>query len=134
MMRGLAMPKKKILRSKQAPAPVASYSQAVRAGKFVFCSGQIPLDPTTHELVPGGIAEQTRRVLDNLGAVLAEAGLGYEDVVKCTVFLTDLKDFAEFDVAYAHFFGVSPPARSTVQVAGLPRGSRIEVEAIALMR
>lgn len=128
------MPKRKILRSKQAPAPVASYSQAVRAGKFVFCAGQIPLDPATNELVGGGVAEQTRRVLDNLGAVLAEAGLGYADVVKCTVFLTDLAEFREFDAAYAHYFGSSPPARSTVQVAGLPRGARVEIEAIALIR
>ena len=118
------MPKKKILRSSQAPAPVASYSQAVRAGKFVFCSGQIPLDPRTHELVEGDIAEQTRRVLDNLG----------EDVVKCTVFLMDLADFKAFDAAYAHYFGASPPARSTIGVAALPRGARIELEAIALMR
>lgn len=128
------MPKKKILRAADAPAPVASYSQAVRAGKLVFCSGQIPLDPHTHELVPGGIEVQTRRVLDNLGAVLAEAGLGYGDVVKCTVFLTKLEDFAAFDAAYAHYFGASPPARSTVQVAGLPRGAAVEIEAIALRR
>ncbi|HWP04757.1 MAG TPA: RidA family protein [Polyangiaceae bacterium] len=128
------MPKKKIIRSAQAPAPVASYSQAVRAGKFLFCSGQIPIDPRTHELVGGDIGEQTRRVLDNLGAVLAEAGLGYEDVVKCTVFLMDLADFKDFDAAYAHYFGASPPARSTIGVAALPRGARIELEAIALMR
>jgi 2-iminobutanoate/2-iminopropanoate deaminase len=113
---------------------VASYSQAVRAGKFVFCSGQIPLDPRTHELVPGGIEEQTRRVLDNLGAVLSEAGLGYGDVVKCTVFLKDMADFPAFDSAYAHYFAASPPARSTVQVAGLPRGASIELEAVALIR
>jgi 2-iminobutanoate/2-iminopropanoate deaminase len=128
------MPKKKVLRSEDAPQPVASYSQAVRAGKFVFCSGQIPIDPRTRELVTGSIEEQTRRVLDNLGAVLAEAGLGYGDVVKCTVFLAELKDFSAFDTAYAHYFGASPPARSTVQVSGLPRGARIELEAIALMR
>jgi 2-iminobutanoate/2-iminopropanoate deaminase len=128
------MPKKKILRSKSAPTPVASYSQAVRAGKFVFCSGQIPLDPRTHELVAGGIEEQTRRVLDNLGAVLAEAKLTYGDVVKCTVFLTDLADFAAFDSTYARYFGARPPARSTVQVSALPRGARIELEAIALVR
>jgi len=128
------MPKKKVLRSHDAPTPVASYSQAVRAGKFVFCSGQIPLDPRTHELVQGGIEVQTRRVLDNLGAVLTEAGLGYGDVVKCTVFLLDLADFSAFDSTYSHYFGASPPARSTVQVSGLPRGARIELEAIALMR
>jgi 2-iminobutanoate/2-iminopropanoate deaminase len=128
------MPKKQIIRSPQAPAPVASYSQAVRAENLVFCSGQIPIDPKTHELVGGDIGEQTRRVLDNLGAVLAEAGLGYEDVVKCTVFLTDLGDFKAFDTAYAHYFSASPPARSTIGVAALPRGARIELEAIALMR
>ena len=128
------MPKRKILMSADAPAPVASYSQAVRASKFVFCSGQIPIDPRTRELVSGGIEEQTRRVLDNLGAVLAEAGLGYGDVVKCTVFLTDMNDFPAFDGAYAHYFGASPPARSTLGVAALPRGARIEVEAIALVR
>ncbi len=128
------MPKKKVLRSPLAPKPVASYSQAIRAGKLVFCSGQLPLDPTTHELLTGSIGEQTRRVLDNLGAVLAEAKLSYGDVVKCTVFLMDLADFAEFDAAYAQYFPASPPARSTVQVAGLPRGARIELEAIALVR
>ena len=129
-----SMPKRKILRSADAPAPVASYSQAVRAGKFVFCSGQIPLDPRTNQLVSGGIEEQTRRVLDNLGAVLAEAGLGYGDVVKCSVFLTNMDDFPAFDAAYAHYFGASAPARSTLGVAALPKGARIEIEAIALMR
>jgi len=128
------MPKKKIIRSEAAPKSVASYSHAVRAGKFVFCSGQIPLDPQTGELVNGDIEEQTRRVLDNLGAVLAEAGLGYGDVVKCGVFLTDMNDFRAFDAAYAQYFGAEPPARSTVQVAGLPRGARIEIDAIALIR
>lgn len=128
------MPKRKVLRSADAPAPVGSYSQAVRAGKLVFCSGQIPLDPRTCELVTGGIEEQTRRVLDNLGAVLAEAGLGYGDVVKCSVFLTDMNDFPAFDSAYTHYFGASPPARSTLGVTALPKGARIEVEAIALIR
>ena len=128
------MPKKKIIRSEAAPKSVASYSQAVRAGKFVFCSGQIPLDPLTGELVSGGIEEQTRRVLDNLGAVLAEAGLSYRDIVKCGVFLLDMNDFRAFDGAYAPYFGDEPPARSTVQVAGLPRGARIEIDAIALIR
>lgn len=128
------MPKRKVLRSADAPAPVGSYSQAVRAGKLVFCSGQIPLDPRTRELVTGGIEEQTRRVLDNLGAVLAEAGLGYGDVVKCSVFLTDMNDFPAFDSAYTHYFGASPPARSTLGVTALPKGARIEVEAIALIR
>ncbi|HEY3495080.1 MAG TPA: Rid family detoxifying hydrolase, partial [Polyangiaceae bacterium] len=98
------MAKRKIVRSSAAPTPVASYSQAVRAGKFLFCSGQIAIDPRTHALVTGGIEEQTRVVLENLGAVLAEAGLGYRDVVKCGVFLADLGDFAAFDATYAQFF------------------------------
>lgn len=128
------MAKRKLIRADGAPKPVASYSSAVRAGKFVFCSGQIPLDPKTGALVPGGIEEQTRAVLDNLGAVLAAAGVGYADVVKCGVFLSDLSDFAAFDAVYARYFAASPPARSTVQVAGLPRGARIEIDAIALKR
>jgi len=122
---------KQILESAAAPAPVASYSQAVRAGDFVFCSGQIPIDPATHELVEGDIQRQTARVLDNLGAVLGSAGLTHEDIVKCTVFLADLADFASFDMTYAAYFRDRPPARATVQVAGLPRGARVEIEAIA---
>jgi 2-iminobutanoate/2-iminopropanoate deaminase len=117
---------KRILTTSGAPAPVASYSQAVQAGNFVFCSGQIPLDPATKALVTGGIAEQTVRVLSNLGAVLAEAGLDHSDIVKCTVFLADMADFPEFDKAYA--------PRATVAVAGLPRGARIEIDAIAMQR
>ncbi len=122
---------KQILRSAAAPAPVASYSQAVRAGDFVFCSGQIPIDPATHELVEGDIQRQTERVLDNLGAVLGAAGLTHGDIVKCTVFLADLADFAAFDVAYAAYFPEGAPARATVQVAGLPRGARVEIDAVA---
>lgn len=128
------MAKRKILRSAAAPAPVASYSQAVRAGKFVFCSGQIAIDPRTGTLVTGGIEEQTRVVLENLGAVLAEAGLGFRDIVKCGVFLTDLADFAAFDATYAQYFEREPPARSTVAVSALPRGARIEIDAIARVR
>ena len=128
------MAKRKVLRSRAAPSPVASYSQAVRAGKFVFCSGQIAIDARTGALSPGGIEEQTRIVLQNLGAVLAEAGLGYRDIVKCGVFLTDLADFAAFDATYAQYFDREPPARSTVQVTALPRGARVEIDAIALCR
>jgi 2-iminobutanoate/2-iminopropanoate deaminase len=128
------MAKRKVLRSRAAPSPVASYSQAVSAGKFVFCSGQIAIDPRTGALSPGGIEEQTRIVLENLGAVLAEAGLGYRDIVKCGVFLTDLGDFAAFDATYAQYFDREPPARSTVQVTALPRGARVEIDAIALRR
>lgn len=125
---------KRILRSSAAPAPVAGYSQAVVAGPFVFCSGQIPLDPRTHELISHDIAAATRRVLDNLGAVLAEAGLEHRDVVKCTVYLTDMADFQEFDATYRTYFPGEPPARATVAVAGLPRGARLELDAIARLR
>jgi len=127
------MAKKKLIRSESAPAPVASYSQAVKAGKLLFCSGQIPIDPATGALVPGGIAEQTRRVLENLGAVLEAAGAGYGDVLKCTVFLVDLAEFELMNGVYATYFSEAPPARSTVQVSALPRGARVEIEAIALV-
>jgi 2-iminobutanoate/2-iminopropanoate deaminase len=125
---------KRTLRSNEAPAPVAGYSQAVVAGSFVFCSGQIPIDPKTKELVQGDIAAQAARVLDNLGAVLGEAGLGHEDIVKCTVFLADMADFPAFDAAYRTYFPGEPPARATVAVQGLPRGARIEIDAVALLR
>lgn len=125
---------KRIIQTSGAPIPVASYSQAVQAGNLVFCSGQIPLDPVTKAMVSGSIAEQTARVLENLGAVLAEAGLDHGDIVKCTVFLADMADFPEFDKAYAPFFPEGAPARATVAVAGLPRGARIEIDAIAQLR
>ena len=127
------MAKKKIIRSEAAPAPVASYSQAVKAGKFLFCSGQIAIDSRTGSLVTGGIEEQTRRVLENLGAVLEAAGARFRDVVKCTVFLVDLKDFEVMNGVYATYFDKAPPARATVQVSALPRGARVEIEAIALI-
>jgi 2-iminobutanoate/2-iminopropanoate deaminase len=127
------MAKKKVIRTDGAPAPVASYSQAVKAGKYLFCSGQIPLDPKTGALVEGGIQAQTRRVLDNLGAVLDAAGASFQDVVKCTVFLVDLAEFDAMNSVYAPYFEGQPPARSTVQVAALPRGARIEIEAVALV-
>jgi 2-iminobutanoate/2-iminopropanoate deaminase len=127
------MAKKKVIRSETAPAPVGSYSQAVKAGKLLFCSGQIPIDPRTGSLVEGGIVEQSRRVLENLGAVLEAAGVGFRDVVKCSVFLVDLADFEAMNGVYASYFDEAPPARSTVQVSALPRGSRVEIEAIALV-
>jgi 2-iminobutanoate/2-iminopropanoate deaminase len=125
---------KRIIKTSRAPLPVASYSQAVQAGNLVFCSGQIPIDPETKALVEGDIAAQTVRVLENLGAVLAEVGLDHGDIVKCTVFLADMADFPEFDKAYAPFFPEGAPARATVAVAGLPRGARVEIDAIAMLR
>ncbi len=114
-----------------APQAIGPYSQAVAVGEWVFCSGQIPLDPASGELVPGGIEEQTRRAIENLKAVLAAAGSGLERVVKTTVFLTDLSDFARMNAVYGESFVGVAPARSTVQVAALPRGARIEIEAVA---
>ncbi len=117
--------------TEKAPAAIGPYSQAVAAGPYLFCSGQIPLDPATGALVSGGIEPQTRRVLDNLSAVLAAAGSCLGDVVKTTVFLSDLSDFAAMNAVYAEYFPEAPPARSTVQVAALPKGAALEIEALA---
>jgi 2-iminobutanoate/2-iminopropanoate deaminase len=114
-----------------APAPIGPYSQAVRSGKTVFCSGQTPIDPQTGNLVAGDIGAQTERVMKNIGAVLAAAGCTFGDVVKTTIFLIDMNDFAAVNAVYGHYFDGSKPARSTVAVAGLPRGARVEIEAIA---
>ena len=118
----------------RAPKAIGPYSQAIRSGDLVFCSGQIPLDPATGELVGGDIAAQTGRVLDNLAAVLDAAGSSLGGVVKTTVFLADMADFSAMNEVYAARFGANRPARSTVAVAGLPRGARIEIEAVARPR
>ncbi len=123
---------KEIVRTDGAPKAIGPYSQAVRAGGLVFCSGQIPLDPATMTVVGGGVAEQTRRVLQNLGAVLDAAGASLGTVVKTTVFLKDMNDFAAMNEAYAEFFPSDPPARATVEVARLPKDVRVEIEVIAL--
>jgi 2-iminobutanoate/2-iminopropanoate deaminase len=122
-----------IVSTPDAPAAIGPYSQAVRAGAFVFLSGQIPLDPRTGELVGGDDVEaQTRQVLANLKAVLQAAGASFAQVVKTIIFLTDLSDFATVNRVYATAFeGVEPPARATVQVAALPRGAKVEIEAVA---
>ncbi len=122
--------KKGIIDTDQAPAPSGAYSQALSAGPFVFISGQIALDAQGN-LVKGDIVVQTCQVIANLKAILAAAGLTLKDVVKTTVYLTDLADFQEMNRAYGEFFAAHPPARSTLQVAGLPRGAAIEIEAIA---
>ncbi len=118
-----------------APAPVGPYNQAVRAGSLLFCSGQIALDPATGAMVGNGDVEaETRQVLANLGAVLAEAGCGPERVVRTTVFLADLADFAAVNAIYAETFGAGvAPARACVEVAALPKGARVEIDAIALL-
>ena len=119
------------IRTGSAPAAVGPYSQAVRVGDFVLCSGQIPLDPAAGTIVEGDFAAQARRVLDNLSAVLVAAGCSMADVVRTTIYLTDLADFAGLNEIYAGYFEAPFPARSTVQVAALPRGARVEIDAMA---
>jgi 2-iminobutanoate/2-iminopropanoate deaminase len=126
------MQHRETIRTTAAPQAIGPYSQAVAAGPYVFTSGQIALDPVTGTLDEGGAAEQARRVMANLAAVLAAAGLTFADVVKTTIFLIDMNDFAAVNEVYAESFEGSPPARSTVAVAALPRNARVEIEAIAL--
>ena len=121
-----------VIATPAAPAAIGPYSQAIRAGTLVFTSGQIPLDPATGQMVTGDLAAETRRVLDNLAAVLAAAGVGFADVVKTTIYLTDMADFAAVNALYAERFSGAPPARSTVQVARLPKDARVEIEMIAV--
>ena len=123
---------KRIIKTVEAPQAIGPYSQAVAAGGFVFASGQIPIDPATGEFVPGGIAEQTEQVLRNVSKVLEAAGTGLDRVVRTTVFLADMNDFAAMNEVYARYFGTEPPARSTVQAARLPRDARVEIDVIAL--
>ncbi|HLL70211.1 MAG TPA: RidA family protein [Pyrinomonadaceae bacterium] len=125
---------REIVATESAPQAIGPYSQAIRIGDFVFTSGQIPIDPQTGAFVEGGIAEQTERVLRNLAEVLRAAGTGLEGVVKTTVFLADMDDFAAMNEVYGRFFSSEPPARSTVQAARLPRDARVEIEAIAVRK
>ena len=122
------------LQTAEAPSAIGPYSQGVSAqpGRLVFLSGQIPLDPRTGELVAGDISAQTVRVMENLGAVLRAASLGFPDVVRCTVYLVDLAEFSVVNSVYGRYFAASPPARATVQVAALPKGARVEIDAIAV--
>ncbi len=117
--------------SDQAPAAIGPYSQAVRVGDWVFLSGQIPLHPQTGAVIVGNIESATTRVMENLGAVLIAAGLTFDHVVKTTIYLTDLNDFASVNAVYGSYFPGNPPARATVQVAALPRGVSVEIDAIA---
>lgn len=120
------------IRTPSAPAAIGPYSQAVQAGDLIFTSGQIPLDPATGALVEGDVATQTRRVLDNLAAVLAAAGASFADVVKTTIYLIDMGDFAAVNAVYGERFLGAPPARSTVAVARLPKDARIEIDMVAV--
>ncbi len=125
------MAKKQIIRPAKAAAAVGPYNQAVRIGELLFCAGQIPIDPATGNLVSGDIKVQTERVLENIKLILDDQKLTFENVVKSTVFLTNLADFSGMNELYAKYFTVDFPARSTIQVAGLPKGASIEIEVIA---
>ena len=126
------MPHRQSISTDAAPAAIGPYSQAMRTGDLLFCSGQIPLEPTTGELVKDDIEGQARRCLQNLAAVAEAAGGSLANAVRCTVYLTDMNDFARVNEVYAEFFPADPPARTTVQVARLPLGARLEIEAIAV--
>lgn len=123
---------KNVISSSDAPAAVGAYSQAVSANGFVFCSGQIALDPATGELVRGSVADETRRCMENLAAVLAAAGTDLGRAVKVTAYLADIADFAEFNSVYEGFVGAEPPARAAFAVKDLPKGARVEIECVAL--
>jgi 2-iminobutanoate/2-iminopropanoate deaminase len=123
--------RKEIIATEEAPNAIGPYSQAVRVGPLVFLSGQIALDPKTGEVTKGDVAEQTRRVMDNLGAVLRAAGVGFPEVVRSTIYLTNLADFGKVNEVYGSYFPSEPPARATVGVAALPRGAAVEIDMIA---
>ncbi len=123
-----------VIRTDKAPKAIGPYSVAIRSGAHVFTSGQIGLDPATQALVTGGVQAETRQALTNLSHVLAEAGSGMDKVLKTTVFLRDMADFPHMNEVYAEFFPENPPARSTVAVAGLPKGAAVEIELVALVK
>jgi 2-iminobutanoate/2-iminopropanoate deaminase len=124
---------KKLISTDKAPTAIGPYSQAVAAGGFLFCSGQIPVDPETGDVVSTDMEQATRRVLDNLNAVLKAAGLGLEAVVKTTVYLKNMDDFAAMNAVYTEYFSSNPPARATVQAARLPKEVLVEIDAVAIM-
>ena len=125
---------RKVIHSDSAPKAIGPYSQAVEVsgGRMVFLSGQIPLDPSTMQVIEGDVSAQTERVMQNLKAVLAAAGMDFSHVVRCGIFCTDLGDFAKINEVYGKYFPANPPARATVQVAALPRGVKVEIDAIAV--
>lgn len=122
---------KTVISTDSAPAAIGPYSQAISLGGLVFCSGQVPFDPSTMELVSGSIAEETTQCVRNLEAVLSEAGSGLEHIVRTTIYVTNMDDFAEVNEAYGSFFPNDPPARATVGVSALPKGARVEIDCIA---
>ena len=124
---------KEIIKTDNAPKAIGPYSAGVRANHFIYTAGQIGLDPNTQEVVPGGVDEETKRALMNIKGILEAAGSSLEHVVKTTVFLRDMNDFSRMNAVYGTFFGENPPARTTVQVSGLPKGVAVEIEAVALI-
>ncbi|HEY0867349.1 MAG TPA: RidA family protein [Fimbriimonas sp.] len=124
-----------VIHTDDAPKAIGPYSQAIRvsAGQTIYCSGQIPLDPKTGEMVQGDVAAQTVQVMENLKAVLKAAGAGFENVVRCNIFLADMNDFKMVNEVYGRYFPSNPPSRATVQVARLPRDSRVEIDCIAAL-
>ena len=122
---------KKVILTNSAPAPIGPYSQAIEVGNLVFCSGQIPLDPVSNQVLTGDVKAQAELVMKNVEAVLSAAGLTFKNVVKSTIFLTNMSDFQSVNEVYGRFFPEQPPARSTVAVAGLPKGVNVEIEVIA---
>jgi 2-iminobutanoate/2-iminopropanoate deaminase len=132
MNRGKQMPQKQIISTENAPKAIGPYSAGIRSGQFIFTAGQLGIDPQTGELVPGGIEAETRQALTNLKHVLEAGGVSLAEVVKTTVFLGDINDFSRMNAVYAEFFTQNPPARSAVQVAALPKGGAVEIEAVAV--
>jgi len=125
---------KRIIYTEKAPKPIGPYSQAVIAGNLIFTAGQIPIDPTTNQVVQGDIKEQTRRVLENLRAILEAVGSTFDDVVKVTIYMRDLNEFSAMNEVYSEYFKNSPPARTTVEVSRLPRDVKIEIDLIAIVK
>ena len=123
---------KKIISTSDAPAAIGPYSQGVRVGSIIYYSGQIPLDPKTGQIVSGGVDVQARRVMENIGGLLKVEGLGYDNIVKTTIFLADINDFQTVNEIYGSYFKQAPPARSTIQAGALPKGARVEIETIAV--
>jgi 2-iminobutanoate/2-iminopropanoate deaminase len=122
---------KKVIETKDAPAPIGPYSQAIQIGQFLFCSGQIAIDPKTNQVVLGSVSEQASLVMKNIDAVLKAAGSDFSKIVKTTIFLMDMKDFPAVNEIYGAYFKTMPPARSTVAVSGLPKGVHVEIEVVA---
>ena len=125
--------KKEVIQSEKAAAPVGPYSQGIKVGDFIFVAGEKGLDPRTGNIVPGGVAAETRQTLENIKAILEAAGATMDQVVRTQVFLTDINDFAAMNAVYAEYFRVAPPGRTTVQVVALPAGAHVEIEATAAL-